>query len=122
MVAAMHLWPPSMMASQAQRIASLISLFFEKSGQPAGRIWPAPTYIGGHPPYIGCVFIIFSSLWRLFSPEHVPKFQGRVFSDKKKAPARQPRVVVGMGFQQTSQIQRILTNIIPFSEKVREAK
>ena len=28
-----------------------------RSGQPAGRIWPAPTYIGGHPPYIGCVFI-----------------------------------------------------------------
>ena len=75
-----------------------------RSGQPAGRIWPAPTYIGGHPPYIGCIFInyyyyllllfimggipllwgYFSLCWVVFSPEHVPKFQGRVFSEKKR--------------------------------------
>ena len=41
---------------------------------------------------------------------------------KKKAPARQPRVVVGIGFHRKSQFQRILTKRIPFSEKVREAK
>ena len=38
--------------------------------------------------------------------KQVPEILGRVISEKKKAPARQPRVVVRMGFYQKSLLSR----------------
>ena len=51
-----------------------------------------------------------------------PRNPGGCYFWKKKAPARNAPVVVGIGFHRKSQIQRILTKRVPFSEKVREAK
>jgi hypothetical protein len=59
--------------------------------------------------------MVFPLLW-------VPEIKGGVISGKKKAPARNAPVVVGIGFHRKSQIQEKLTKRIPFSEKVREAK
>jgi hypothetical protein len=64
--------------------------------------------------------------WRLdlggISPIMGPRNPGGCYFLKKKAPARNAPVVVGIGFHRKSKIQRILTKRIPFSEKVREAK
>jgi hypothetical protein len=51
-----------------------------------------------------------------------PRNPGGCYFWKKKAPARNAPVVVGIGFHKKSTIQRILTKRVPFSEKVREAK
>ena len=51
-----------------------------------------------------------------------PRNPGGCYFWKKKAPARNAPVVVGIGFHIKSKIQGILTKRVPFSEKVREAK
>ena len=51
-----------------------------------------------------------------------PRNPGGCYFRKKKAPARNAPVVVGIGFHKKSTIQGILTKRVPFSEKVREAK
>ena len=56
------------------------------------------------------------------SPIMGPRNPGGCYFRKKKAPARNAPVVVGIGFYIKSKIQGILTKRVPFSEKVREAK
>ena len=98
---------------------------------PASRLAGSglPPHILGVTPHILGVFLLiiiiinyYYLLWGVFSYYGGSQNSRDVIFQKKKAPARQPRVVVGIGFHRRSQIQRILTKIIPLSEKVREAK
>ena len=67
-------------------------------------------------------YLLFIVIMGGIFPRTCPKIPGTCYLRKKKAPARQPRVVVGIGFHQKSKIQRNLTKRVPFSKKVREAK
>ena len=57
------------------------------AGRLAGRIWPAPTYIGCHPTNISCIFIylgVFSRIWGYLLQNMSPNSKDVLFLTKKR--------------------------------------